>query len=63
MLSIHTWSDPRLVGPYNEDAWIWQGGEIRRQKLGGEKIPDPRLPADEDIAAIARCVREQLSGR
>lgn len=63
LLSIHTWSDPRLVGPYNEDAWIWQGGEIRRQKLGGEKIPDPRLPADEDIAAIARCVREQLSGR
>ena len=26
MLSIHTWSDPRLVGPFSDDAWIWQGG-------------------------------------
>ena len=26
MLSIHTWSDPRLVGPFSDEAWIWQGG-------------------------------------
>ena len=31
LLGVHTWSDPRLVGPYGEEAWIWQGGEIRRQ--------------------------------
>jgi len=61
LLSIHTWSDPRLVGPYNEEAWIWQGGEIRRQKLGAEKIPTPRSPTDADIAAIAQCVREKMS--
>ena len=60
LLAIHTWSDPRLVGPYSEDAWLWQGGEIRRQKLGGGDIPAPRLPADEDIALIAELVRENL---
>ncbi len=28
LLSIHTWSKPRRVGPYNEAAWIWKGGEL-----------------------------------
>ena len=60
LLAIHTWSDPRLVGPYSEDAWIWQGGEIRRQKLAANTIPAPRLPADDDIALIAERVRENL---
>ncbi len=63
LLSIHTWSDPRLVGPYSENAWIWQGGEIRRQKLASEQIPKPRLPADGDIALIAQKVRDEMGGR
>lgn len=33
MVGIHTWSDPRRVGPYSPTAWIWQGGEICRQDL------------------------------
>lgn len=28
MLSIHTWSDPRRVGPYNPDAWIWKSEKL-----------------------------------
>ncbi len=28
LLSIHTWSDPRLVGPYRADAWVWKNGEL-----------------------------------
>jgi ADP-heptose:LPS heptosyltransferase len=27
-LGIHTWSDPRKVGPYNLGAWIWKAGRI-----------------------------------
>ena len=38
MLSIHTWSDPRLVGPFSGDAWIWQGGQIRRQQIGAPSL-------------------------
>jgi ADP-heptose:LPS heptosyltransferase len=30
LLSIHTWTDPRRVGPYNPDAWIWKHGNIVR---------------------------------
>ncbi len=26
LVSIHTWSDPRKVGPYRDDAWILAGG-------------------------------------
>ena len=58
LLSIHTWSDPRLVGPYSETAWIWQGGEIRRQNL--ESAPLPERPfTEEDAAAIGEFVGAQ----
>lgn len=30
VISIHTWSDPRKVGPYNQDAWVWKNGELFR---------------------------------
>lgn len=47
LLSIHTWSDPRLVGPYSENAWIWQGGEIRPQNLAAAPLPEkPFTPVD-----------------
>jgi heptosyltransferase-1 len=30
LISIHTWSDPRRVGPYNSAAWIWKNGRLVR---------------------------------
>jgi|SRR5438874_1010375 len=30
LVSIHTWSDPRQVGPYNAAAWIWKNGNLLR---------------------------------
>ncbi|HEY3661891.1 MAG TPA: glycosyltransferase family 9 protein [Chthoniobacterales bacterium] len=30
LISIHTWSDPRKVGPYNQDAWVWKNGDLLR---------------------------------
>lgn len=59
LLSIHTWSDPRLVGPFSESAWVWQGGKIRRQEFGGESLP-AQTPSDEDATRIASWVRGQL---
>lgn len=60
LLSIHTWSDPRLVGPYSETAWIWQGGGIRRQNPGAASDPArPFTPADAthagEFAASTLC--------
>ncbi|MEI6033847.1 MAG: glycosyltransferase family 9 protein [Verrucomicrobiae bacterium] len=55
LLGIHTWSDPRLVGPYREDAWIWQGGEIRRQNLSLAPLPEKEFSvgASADVARFA----------
>jgi ADP-heptose:LPS heptosyltransferase len=56
-LSIHTWSDPRLVGPFSNTAWIWQGGEIRRQQLEAASLPPARRPKIGDISQIANFVK------
>lgn len=28
MVAIHTWSDPRRVGPYPPNAWVWKSGRL-----------------------------------
>ena len=30
LLSIHTWTDPHRIGPYNPDAWVWKHGQLTR---------------------------------
>jgi heptosyltransferase-1 len=30
LLSIHTWTNPVRIGPYNPDAWIWKNGKLFR---------------------------------
>jgi ADP-heptose:LPS heptosyltransferase len=30
LISIHTWSDPLKVGPYNPTAWVWKNGDLLR---------------------------------
>lgn len=63
LLALHTRTDPRRVGPYSSEAWIWQGGEIRRQNLSpNAPILSPRSPDFTDIDRIAAWLRTQLSG-
>jgi hypothetical protein len=39
VVSIHTWTDPRRVGPYNPNAWVWKTGQLCRvNRLGIAKI-------------------------
>lgn len=62
VLSIHTWSDPRKVGPWRRDAWVWKGGRVMRSGDLGESVGgDGRSPDDGDVAAMARLVRSQLA--
>ena len=28
LIAIHTWSDPRRVGPYRDDAWVWKNARL-----------------------------------
>ena len=58
LLGIHTWSDPRLVGPFSREAWIWQGGGIRLQTF--DQAPRDRQPfTPESAREIARFVAEK----
>ena len=59
LLSIHTWTDPRRVGPYNPDAWIWKNGRILRvSELETTNIKRRRRRfKTRDIAAIVELIR------
>jgi ADP-heptose:LPS heptosyltransferase len=56
LLAIHTWSDPRRVGPYSADAWVWQGGELRPQRLDAPLQPEQPITSAslDQIADWAR---------
>lgn len=60
LLSIHFWSDPKQVGPYRQDAWVWQNSRICRVRdldsRAAEAIPSGR-PHPIQIGAF---VQEQL---
>lgn len=30
LVSIHTWTDPHRIGPYNADAWVWKNELLLR---------------------------------
>ena len=60
LVSIHTWSDPRRVGPYNSEAWVWRNGDLLR---AGELTPDMKLKRgrafrEADVKAIVDLVGE-----
>ena len=55
LVSIHTWSDPAKVGPYNPDAWIWKDGALFQMKNAASKTLAP------DIRALAAFVRATFS--
>jgi ADP-heptose:LPS heptosyltransferase len=59
LVSIHTWSDPRRVGPYNSEAWIWKNGQLLR---AGEVSPDAKLKSrsfrEADVNALVELVGE-----
>jgi heptosyltransferase I len=59
LLSIHTWTDPRRVGPFNPDAWIWKPGQIIRvRKLETTQLKKRgRHFKMKDVPAIAELIR------
>lgn len=59
LIAIHTWTDPRRVGPYNPDAWIWRRDELMRfsefEKI--EKLKRGRPFKASEIPKIVDVVR------
>ncbi len=58
LLSIHIWTDPRRVGPYNPDAWIWKNGQLLRvSELETTKLKKGGRFKLKHIPAIAELIR------
>ena len=59
LLSIHTWTNPRRVGPYNSDAWVWKHGKILRvADLESTKLRrHGRKFKVKDVAALHELIR------
>src|SRR5438445_2141208 len=59
LVSIHAWTDPRRVGPYNRDAWIWKNGQLLCvSELKTAKIRRRgRRFKTKDVAALAELIR------
>jgi ADP-heptose:LPS heptosyltransferase len=50
LLSIHTWSEPRLVGPLSKNSHIWQGGQILEQNLLRTPSPERAFTISDAVA-------------
>ena len=57
LVSIHTWSDPAKVGPYRQDAWVWQEGRLFQQRDRENRSAHREVA---NIAALAEFVGSQL---
>lgn len=61
LLGIHTWSDPRLVGPCHPDNWIWKNGALMQMKtLPAEMIEGAKGFGIEDVPGVAEFLKTQL---
>jgi len=63
LISIHSWSDPRKVGPYNENAWVWKNGELHR--VGELPIAERRRPKSRafqpaDVESLLPLIQERM---
>ncbi|CAN5741408.1 lipopolysaccharide heptosyltransferase I [soil metagenome] len=63
LISIHTWTDPRRVGPYHPDAWIWRSGELRQMRdfPADGKLPRGRRFRRDDVPLVARLINDLWS--
>jgi ADP-heptose:LPS heptosyltransferase len=60
-LGIHTWSDPRKVGPYNPRAWVWKAGRIaHRTDFTPAESTQERSVAVQAAEQIAAFVIQQI---
>ena len=63
LISIHTWSKPQKVGPYNGNAWVWKNGELLRVS---DLPPAPKRSKGRpfkstDVKTLLPLIREHLS--
>jgi heptosyltransferase-1 len=58
LVSIHFWSEPRLVGPYNPEAWVWRAGALQQMRQIKNPTQQPEECAIPDMKALGEWVRQ-----
>jgi ADP-heptose:LPS heptosyltransferase len=63
LVSIHTWTKPQKVGPYNENAWVWKNGELLRVRdlPPAPKRAKSRIFKPADVNQLLPLIREHLT--
>jgi heptosyltransferase I len=73
VLSLHTWSNPAMVGPWRPEAWVWRESRlVQRREVQPDEFPErrdlqhfygskERLLAPSDLSYIAAFLRTQLA--
>jgi ADP-heptose:LPS heptosyltransferase len=59
LLSIHTWTDPHAMGPYNPEAWVWKHGQLSRVgELDALRLPKHgRRFKRKDVESVVELIR------
>jgi ADP-heptose:LPS heptosyltransferase len=62
LISIHTWSKPQKVGPYNDNAWVWKNGDLMRVRdlPPLTKRAKGRVFKPADVKHLLPVIREHL---
>jgi len=62
LLSIHTWSDPRRVGPYNQGASVWKSGQLVqvRDLLAAGDLKKGRAFKPSDVDPVLEAIQPDL---
>jgi ADP-heptose:LPS heptosyltransferase len=61
-LGIHTWSDPRKVGPYCEEALVWKAGRVaHRREFTRLECQSERAFVEADVEAAVQVLSEAAS--
>ena len=62
LVSLHNWSDPRRVGPYNKNAWVWKSGGL--WQMHNLPVPAERAKSRSfrpgDVGQLLLLVRKHL---
>ena len=60
LISIHNWTNPRRVGPYNAEAWVWKNGDLIRvaDLENAGKLKRHRQFRRDDVASVAKFILE-----
>jgi heptosyltransferase-1 len=62
LLALHTWSDPRRVGPYDPTAWIWKAARIVHRNEVDDRLAARATPLDDSaLRQVAGFVNAQVS--